>query len=244
MLSWLEQKNRQKPPKIQNQTSFKKVTSKTPFLSYVRNKDIPAFKNTKKLPKTTTHTSTTPPPSIFGCHPARPYLLALHGPLAPTAIIFPSAGAITFANMGIAMLEPSLPLWMMDRMNAKEWEQGVTFLPASISYLIGTNLFGPLGHRMGRWLAAFLGLAIIGTCLMCVSVGGGETSFGFFSKGVRDFQLAKLLCVPVREFLMKIFHRKIRASFLNVHPQQRRDLMTSQIVALWAHLKESTIMLS
>ena len=59
-------------------------------------------------------------------------------------------GAITFANMGIAMLEPSLPIWMMDKMGAGRWKQGVTFLPASISYLIGTNLFGPLGHRMGR----------------------------------------------------------------------------------------------
>lgn len=60
------------------------------------------------------------------------------------------SGAITFANMGIAMLEPSLPIWMMDTMCASRWEQGATFLPASISYLIGTNLFGPLGHRMGR----------------------------------------------------------------------------------------------
>lgn len=82
--------------------------------------------------------------------------------------ILVAAGAITFANMGIAMLEPSLPIWMMDRMGASRWEQGVTFLPASISYLIGTNLFGPLGHRIGRWLAALLGLVIIGICLLCV----------------------------------------------------------------------------
>lgn len=79
-----------------------------------------------------------------------------------------AAGAITFANLGIAMLEPSLPIWMMDTMNADRWKQGVTFLPASISYLIGTNLFGPLGHRMGRWLAALLGLVIIGVCLMLI----------------------------------------------------------------------------
>lgn len=71
--------------------------------------------------------------------------------------------------MGIAMLEPSLPIWMMDTMGAGKWKQGVTFLPASISYLIGTNLFGPLGHRMGRWLAALLGLIVIGICLMLVS---------------------------------------------------------------------------
>ncbi|XP_060825023.1 synaptic vesicular amine transporter [Bombus pascuorum] len=79
-----------------------------------------------------------------------------------------AAGAITFANMGIAMLEPSLPIWMMDTMDASRWEQGAAFLPASISYLIGTNLFGPLGHRMGRWLAALIGLVVIGICLMCI----------------------------------------------------------------------------
>ncbi|XP_076241375.1 vesicular monoamine transporter [Calliopsis andreniformis] len=79
-----------------------------------------------------------------------------------------AAGAITFANMGIAMLEPSLPIWMMDTMGASRWKQGATFLPASISYLIGTNLFGPLGHRMGRWLAALIGLVVIGICLMCI----------------------------------------------------------------------------
>lgn len=62
-----------------------------------------------------------------------------------------AAGAITFANLGIAILEPSLPLWMMDTMSSTNWEQGAAFLPASISYLIGTNIFGPLGHRMGRY---------------------------------------------------------------------------------------------
>jgi DHA1 family solute carrier family 18 vesicular amine transporter 1/2 len=36
-----------------------------------------------------------------------------------------AAGAITFANMGIAMLEPSLPIWMMDNMGATRWEQGI-----------------------------------------------------------------------------------------------------------------------
>ncbi|XP_025419576.1 synaptic vesicular amine transporter isoform X2 [Sipha flava] len=79
-----------------------------------------------------------------------------------------AAGAISFANTGIAMLEPSLPIWMMDTMGAGRWKQGVTFLPASISYLIGTNLFGPLGHRMGRWLAAMIGLIVIGICLMII----------------------------------------------------------------------------
>ena len=39
--------------------------------------------------------------------------------------------------MGMGMLEPSLPLFMMDRMDAAKWPLGAAFLPASISYLIG-----------------------------------------------------------------------------------------------------------
>ncbi|KAH9522542.1 hypothetical protein DERF_006106 [Dermatophagoides farinae] len=82
--------------------------------------------------------------------------------------IIVAAGAITFANLGIAILEPSLPLWMMDTMESTNWEQGAAFLPASISYLIGTNIFGPLGHRMGRWLASMCGLIIIGLALLYI----------------------------------------------------------------------------
>lgn len=79
-----------------------------------------------------------------------------------------ASGAITFANMGIAMLEPSLPIFMMDKMNAEKWQLGAAFLPASISYLIGTNVFGPLGHRVGRWLASLIGLYVIGFALILV----------------------------------------------------------------------------
>lgn len=55
-------------------------------------------------------------------------------------------------------------------MKSSNWEQGAAFLPASISYLIGTNIFGPLGHRMGRWLAALCGLLIIGLALLYVYI--------------------------------------------------------------------------
>ncbi|KAG1684324.1 Synaptic vesicular amine transporter [Nymphon striatum] len=76
--------------------------------------------------------------------------------------------SIAFANMGIAALEPSLPLWMMDTMHSPKWQLGAAFLPASISYLIGTNIFGPLAYRMGRWRAGLIGLLIIGVCLIGV----------------------------------------------------------------------------
>lgn len=82
--------------------------------------------------------------------------------------ILVAAGAITFANTGIGILEPALPLWMMDTMQAKNWEQGVAFLPAALSYLFSTNLFGNLGLRIGRWRSAMLGLVIIGCSLLLI----------------------------------------------------------------------------
>ncbi|XP_018331455.1 synaptic vesicular amine transporter, partial [Agrilus planipennis] len=124
-----------------------------------------------------------------------------------------AAGAITFANTGIAMLEPSLPIWMMDTMGAERWKQGVTFLPASISYLIGTNLFGALGHRMGRWLAALLGLVIIGICLICIPLATNinhlivpNAGLGF-AMGMVDSSM-----MPELGFLVDIRHSAVYGS--------------------------------
>lgn len=33
-------------------------------------------------------------------------------------------GSICFANMGVAMLEPTLPIWMMQTMCSPEWQLG------------------------------------------------------------------------------------------------------------------------
>lgn len=34
-------------------------------------------------------------------------------------------GAICFGNMAIAMMEPTLPIWMMETMCAKKWQLGI-----------------------------------------------------------------------------------------------------------------------
>ncbi|XP_028269840.1 chromaffin granule amine transporter-like [Parambassis ranga] len=82
--------------------------------------------------------------------------------------ILVSAGSLCFANMGVAILEPTLPIWMMQTMCSPKWQLGMAFLPASVSYLIGTNLFGILANKMGRWLCSMLGMFIVGISLLCV----------------------------------------------------------------------------
>uniref|UniRef100_A0A3Q3MK51 Solute carrier family 18 member A1 n=1 Tax=Mastacembelus armatus TaxID=205130 RepID=A0A3Q3MK51_9TELE len=82
--------------------------------------------------------------------------------------VFLSSGSLCFANMGVAILEPTLPIWMMQTMCSPKWQLGMAFLPASVSYLIGTNLFGVLANKMGRWLCSMLGMFIVGVSLLCV----------------------------------------------------------------------------
>ncbi len=87
-------------------------------------------------------------------------------------------------------------------------KQGAAFLPASISYLIGTNLFGPLGHRMGRWRASLIGLLIIGLALICVSdLGGGGG--GGRRRGGREVSFALTVVILVQlnlAYTVKSFH--------------------------------------
>ncbi|KAF6097048.1 solute carrier family 18 member A1 [Phyllostomus discolor] len=104
-------------------------------------------------------------PSKFSPESAKgtPLLTLLKDPY-----ILVAAGSLCFANMGVAMLEPTLPIWMMRTMCSPEWQLGLAFLPASMSYLIGTNLFGMLANKMGRWLCSLIGMVVVGTSLLCV----------------------------------------------------------------------------
>ncbi|XP_072026459.1 synaptic vesicular amine transporter-like isoform X2 [Amphiura filiformis] len=79
-----------------------------------------------------------------------------------------AAGAITFGNMGIALLEPSLPIWMIDNMTVSKWQIGAIFLPASFSYLISTNIFGPWGYKIGRWLCSLCGMILAGVAMVTI----------------------------------------------------------------------------
>ncbi|XP_042900063.1 synaptic vesicular amine transporter-like [Parasteatoda tepidariorum] len=127
--------------------------------------------------------------------------------------ILVAAGAITFANMGIATLEPSLPLWMMDTMNAPKWQQGAAFLPASISYLIGTNVFGPLGHRIGRWLSSMIGLLVIGVCLIMIPFATNITHLIVPNAGI-GFAIGMVdsSMMPMLGYLVDIRHTSIYGS--------------------------------
>ncbi|XP_041804027.1 synaptic vesicular amine transporter [Chelmon rostratus] len=124
-----------------------------------------------------------------------------------------AAGAICFGNMGIAMMEPTLPIWMMETMCARKWQLGVAFLPASISYLIGTNIFGTLAHKMGRWLCALIGITLVGISVICVPFATSIyglilPNFGVgFAIGMVDSSM-----MPIMGYLVDLRHVSVYGS--------------------------------
>ncbi|NXX98742.1 VMAT1 protein, partial [Centropus bengalensis] len=124
--------------------------------------------------------------------------------------ILVAAGALCFSNMGVAMLEPTLPIWMMQTMCSPKWQLGMAFLPASISYLIGTNLFGILATKMGRWLCSLVGMVVVGISLLCVPLAkniygliGPNAGLGF-AIGMVDSSM-----MPIMGYLVDLRHTSV-----------------------------------
>ncbi|NXC91985.1 VMAT1 protein, partial [Cercotrichas coryphoeus] len=129
------------------------------------------------------------------------------GTLLRDPYILVAAGALCFSNMGVAMLEPTLPIWMLQTMCPPQWQLGMAFLPASISYLVGTNLFGILANRMGRWLCSMIGMAVVGISLLCVPLAtniygliGPNAGLGF-AIGMVDSSM-----MPIMGYLVDLRH--------------------------------------
>ncbi|XP_075840681.1 chromaffin granule amine transporter [Microtus pennsylvanicus] len=127
--------------------------------------------------------------------------------------ILVAAGSICLANMGVAMLEPTLPIWMLQTMCSPEWQLGLAFLPASVAYLIGTNLFGVLANKMGRWLCSLVGMVAVGISLLCVPLAhniygliGPNAGLGF-AIGMVDSSL-----MPIMGYLVDLRHTSVYGS--------------------------------
>uniref|UniRef100_A0A8C7C3P9 Solute carrier family 18 member A1 n=1 Tax=Neovison vison TaxID=452646 RepID=A0A8C7C3P9_NEOVI len=90
---------------------------------------------------------------------------------------------------------------------------GLAFLPASVSYLIGTNLFGVLANKMGRWLCSLIGMIVVGTSLLCVPLAhnifgliGPNAGLGF-SIGMVDSSM-----MPIMGHLVDLRHTSVYGS--------------------------------
>nr|XP_025978148.1 chromaffin granule amine transporter isoform X2 [Dromaius novaehollandiae] len=90
---------------------------------------------------------------------------------------------------------------------------GMAFLPASISYLIGTNLFGVLAHKMGRWLCSLIGMAVVGISLLCVPLA--KNIYGLIApNGGLGFAIGMVdsSMMPIMGYLVDLRHTSVYGS--------------------------------
>ncbi|CAK9299322.1 unnamed protein product [Gordionus sp. m RMFG-2023] len=79
-----------------------------------------------------------------------------------------ATGAIFCSTTSIAVLEPSLPIWLMNKIHPAPWKLGTVFLPDSFGYLIGTNFFAKFSYNVGRWKCAIFSMITIAICLILI----------------------------------------------------------------------------
>ncbi|GFG35851.1 hypothetical protein Cfor_01169 [Coptotermes formosanus] len=96
------------------------------------------------------------------------------------------AGAIWLSTSTMAILEPCMPIWLMDNIKPQKWQLGMVFIPDSVGYLLGTNLFGPVAYNMGRWRVAVSAMMLVGLSTVLVPSAGsvGQLAIPHFGLGL------------------------------------------------------------
>ncbi|KAG4067246.1 hypothetical protein HA402_000237 [Bradysia odoriphaga] len=86
------------------------------------------------------------------------------------------ATAILISTSAMAILEPCLPIWLMENLHPKKWQIGTVFIPDSIGYFIGTNFFGSIAFKVGQIKLSIVSLILVG--LSCFLIPNAQTVVG------------------------------------------------------------------
>nr|CAD7415793.1 unnamed protein product [Timema poppensis] len=93
--------------------------------------------------------------------------------LLSDGVIVVTAGAIWLSTSSMAILEPCLPIWLMDNLKPQRWQLGMVFLPDSVGYLLGTNCFGAVAYRLGQWKVAVAAMMLVGVSTFLIPSARG-----------------------------------------------------------------------
>eukprot|EP00095_Tigriopus_kingsejongensis_P012703 snap_masked-scaffold22_size673200-processed-gene-5.22 protein:Tk12703 transcript:snap_masked-scaffold22_size673200-processed-gene-5.22-mRNA-1 annotation:"vesamicol binding" len=77
------------------------------------------------------------------------------------------SGALIVANVSLAFLEPTISKWMGDTMDAKEWQQGLIWLPAFFPHVMGVILTVRMARKYPEWVYALAGIGLVLEGLSC-----------------------------------------------------------------------------
>uniref|UniRef100_A0A1B0B9K7 Major facilitator superfamily (MFS) profile domain-containing protein n=1 Tax=Glossina palpalis gambiensis TaxID=67801 RepID=A0A1B0B9K7_9MUSC len=76
--------------------------------------------------------------------------------------------AIWFSTSVMAVLEPCLPIWLMQHLKPTRWQLGTVFIPDSVGYFVGTNFFGSIAYKYGQVKIACVSMMLIGISAMLI----------------------------------------------------------------------------
>ncbi|XP_011192927.2 synaptic vesicular amine transporter [Zeugodacus cucurbitae] len=83
-------------------------------------------------------------------------------PLLESKMILAIVVAIWFSTSTMAILEPCLPIWLMQHIHPTKWQLGTVFIPDSVGYFIGTNFFGTFAYKYGQVKISCIALLLVG----------------------------------------------------------------------------------
>ncbi|XP_055544315.1 synaptic vesicular amine transporter isoform X2 [Wyeomyia smithii] len=124
-------------------------------------------------------------------------------PLLTNKLILIIIGGIWISTSAMSILEPCLPLWMINVLHPKKWQLGTVFIPDSVGYWIGTNFFGGIAYKFGQIKTAILAATLVG--ISCIMIPFSTTVSGLLLPhfglglgiGVMDAALIPLLATIV-----------------------------------------------
>lgn len=90
-------------------------------------------------------------------------------PLLQSKMILAIVIAIWFSTSTMAILEPCLPIWLMQYLKPTKWQLGTVFIPDSIGYFVGTNFFGSIAYKYGQIKVSCISLLLVGISSVLVS---------------------------------------------------------------------------
>uniref|UniRef100_A0A6I8R935 Solute carrier family 18 member A2 n=1 Tax=Xenopus tropicalis TaxID=8364 RepID=A0A6I8R935_XENTR len=121
--------------------------------------------------------------------------------------IMVTAVGLCIANLTFGMLEPTIPIRMMETMCAPRYQLGLSFLPSVITYFICLNAFSGLAQKIGRWLCIMIGMIIQGIGVMFLPLAlnifgliGPDAALGF------GFGLMETSVMPLMAHLVDLRH--------------------------------------
>ncbi|XP_034488009.1 synaptic vesicular amine transporter [Drosophila innubila] len=83
-------------------------------------------------------------------------------PLLECKMILAIVIAIWLSTSTMAILEPCLPIWLIQYLKPNKWQLGTVFIPDSVGYFVGTNFFGSIAYRYGQVKISCISLLLVG----------------------------------------------------------------------------------